>query len=80
MAATGSLFGTLSFGCTPTAALANLILIPLFIEYLRTELPYSRSGTEKAQLAGRICIIALPYVIIRILLMAYNYCRFENPF
>ena len=80
LATLGSLFGALAFGCRPTAALANLVLIPFFIEYLRTELPYSNSKKKAIQLAGRICIIALPYVIIGVLLMLYNYCRFENPF
>lgn len=76
----GSLFGALAFGCRPTAALANLIVIPLFIEYLRTELPHSNAAKKRMALAGRICIIAMPYVIVGLLLMLYNYCRFENPF
>lgn len=80
LASLGSLFGALAFGCRPTAALANLIIIPLFIEYLRTELPYCGSKKKIMQLAGRICIIAMPYVIVGLLLMLYNYCRFENPF
>lgn len=80
LAAFGSLFGALAFGCRPTAALANLIVIPLFIEYLRTELPYSNTKKNIMKLVGRICIIALPYVIIGTLLMVYNYSRFENPF
>ena len=80
LAMLGSLFGALAFGCRPTAALANLVLIPFFIEYLRTELPGSDSGKKVMQLIGRICIVALPYLIIGCLLMWYNYIRFENPF
>lgn len=80
LAVLGSLFGALAFGCRPTAAVANLMLIPFFIEYLRTELPDSHSKKKIMQLVGRICIIALPYVIVGILLMIYNYCRFDNPF
>ena len=80
LAALGSLFGALAFGCRPTAALASLIVIPLFIEYLRTELPCSDSTKKRMALAGRVCIIAMPYVIVGLLLMLYNYCRFENPF
>lgn len=80
LATLGALFGALAFGCRPTAALANLTIIPYFIEYLRTELPVSDSAKKRWQLVGRICIVALPYVIIGILLMLYNYCRFENPF
>lgn len=80
LATLGSLFGALSFGCRPTAALANLVLLPFFIEYLRTELAGSQTGKKIWKLVGRICIIALPYVIVGILLMLYNYFRFENPF
>lgn len=79
LAVLGSLFGALAFGCRPTAALANLMLIPFFIEYLRTELADVDSKKKVMQLVGRICVIALPYVIVGILLMIYNYCRFENP-
>lgn len=79
LAALGSLFGALAFGCRPTAALANLVLIPFFIEYLRSELACSNSRKKILQLVGRVCIIALPYVIVGILLMLYNYSRFENP-
>lgn len=79
LAVLGSLFGALAFGCRPTAALANLVLIPFFIEYLRTELADSKSKKKVMQLVGQVCVIALPYVVVGILLMIYNYCRFENP-
>ncbi|MBO4609169.1 MAG: hypothetical protein J5696_04785 [Lachnospiraceae bacterium] len=75
----GSLFGALSFGCRPTAALGNLVLIPLCIAFIR-----KRMGTDDkkktAKTIADICIIAVPYVVIGILLMLYNYARFENPF
>lgn len=34
-AALGSLFGALAFGCRPSTALANLLVIPLLISYLK---------------------------------------------
>ena len=31
----GSLFGALAFGCRPSIALANLLVIPMLVEYIR---------------------------------------------
>ena len=79
LAALGSLFGALAFGCRPTAALGNLVLIPLCAAFIK-----KRMGSDDTKKTGKmiadICIIALPYVLVGILLMLYNYARFENPF
>lgn len=69
----GSLFGALAFGCRPTIALANILAVPLFIHYL--------NGKKfNLKLLKQILAVLVPYVIIGLLLMAYNYVRFENPF
>ena len=75
----GSLFGALAFGCRPTAALGNLVLIPLCIAFIKKRMK-SDDVKKIRRMIADICIIALPYVIIGILLMMYNYARFENPF
>ena len=79
LATLGSLFGAFAFGCRPTAALGNLVLIPLCIAFIK-----KRMGSDDKKKIGKmiadICIIALPYVAVGILLMLYNYARFENPF
>ena len=75
----GSLFGALAFGCRPTAALGNLVLIPLCIAFIKKRMK-SDDVKKIRRMITDICIIALPYVIIGILLMMYNYARFENPF
>ena len=81
LASLGSLFGAASFGCRPTGALgAFLLVVPFFFEYLRTEILYNKKENSYVlKLAGRICVIGLPYLIIGILLMYYNYVRFGNP-
>ena len=69
----GGLFGALSFGCRPTVALANIAVIPLCITYAGTR------QIKKADLK-KVPLILIPYAVIGLLLMAYNYARFENPF
>lgn len=69
----GSLFGALTFGCRPPVALANLLVLPMLVEYLR--------GKEiTRRLSGRLALAAVPYLVIGILLMLYNYVRFGSPF
>lgn len=69
----GSLAGALTFGCRPPIALANILVLPLLIQFLKKR-------KLNAGLFFKLVIAALPYVIIGILLMLYNYCRFDNPF
>ena len=69
----GAITGALAFGCRPTVALANVIAIPLFILFLKTN-EIERKDRYK------IILIFLPYLIIGSLLMAYNYARFDDPF
>ena len=69
----GALFGARAFGCRPSIALGNLIVIPCLIVFLRG---HKFSGKLLLKLAAA----ASPYIIIGALLMFYNYIRFENPF
>lgn len=69
----GSLLGALAFGCRPPIALANLLVLPLLAEYLR-----GRKIDRK--LIGQLVLAALPYVVVGVLLMLYNYVRFDSPF
>lgn len=69
----GSLFGAMAFGCRPPIALANLFVIPMLIIYLKNHpINWKR--------IGQLAIAASPYFIIAVLLMVYNYVRFDNPF
>lgn len=70
----GSLCGALAFGCRPPIALVNLLAVPMLLHYVRQK---RRDG---GRLLGQVALVALPYVVVGVLLMAYNYARFDNPF
>lgn len=69
----GAIFGALGFGCRPTIALSNLIVIPLLVVFIK------KRGFNKGILL-RLLIAAAPYLLIGAGLMIYNALRFENPF
>lgn len=71
----GGLLGALAFGCRPPIALANLLVLPICIEYIRM-----RNRHLDFKLFKQLIFVAAPYIIIGILLMTYNYVRFDNPF
>lgn len=72
-AALGSLFGALAFGCRPTIALGNLMVIPLLITFIK-----QRKLSGKQWCYTALC--ALPYVAVAAGLMWYNNARFDDPF
>lgn len=67
-----ALAGALAFGCRPPAALANIVAIPLAIAYAK--------NYKGKHIVRNFIIIAIPYVVVAALLMAYNYVRFDSPF
>ena len=69
----GSLFGALTFGCRPPLAFANLLVIPLIIQFMKGK-------KLTVRLAGQLAVAGLPYLIVAMALMWYNYARFDNPF
>ena len=68
----GALLGALTFGCRPTTALANVLVIPMLITWLK-----HHPLTLKR--AGKLLLAALPYAVVAVLLMLYNAARFGNP-
>lgn len=73
LAAIGALLGALVFGCRPPIALANVLVIPMLIAFLKQR-------KFSAKLFFKLVLAALPYVIVGIALMCYNYVRFDDPF
>lgn len=71
--ALGALLGALAFGCRPPVALANVIVVPVFVALAR------RHGPTRA-LAADTLALAVPYLVVGCLLMLYNYARFDSPF
>jgi len=67
----GALFGALAFGCRPPVALANVLVIPLLIVFLREH-------RFRFSLLLKLFAAASPYLLIGGLLMAYNYVRFGS--
>ena len=73
LAAIGALLGALAFGCRPPIAIANIVVIPMLITFIK-----QRKFTVKV--LGKLALAALPYIVIGVLLMMYNYARFDDPF
>lgn len=69
----GSLLGALAFGCRPTIALANLIIIPVYFKLIKAEKQNFRSILK-------LLLTLIPYAVIGVLLMWYNYARFGSIF
>ncbi len=74
----GSLFLALSVACRPTDLLASLLIVPYLINLLIENIKEFKQN--KAKLVKLILAVGLPYITVGILLMCYNYIRFENPF
>ena len=72
-AAIGALLGALVFGCRPPIALANILVLPMLVVFLK-----QRKFSLK--LFGKLVLVAMPYVLVALGLMYYNYIRFEDPF
>lgn len=69
----GALLGALVFGCRPPIALANILVLPMLYVFLKNR-------KFSWRLLGKLALAALPYVLVGIGLMVYNYARFEDPF
>lgn len=69
----GAILGALTFGCRPPLALANLLVIPMLIRFLR-------AGKITTKLILKLLGAAFPYVVVAAGLMWYNAARFGNPF
>jgi len=66
----GALLGALIFGCRPTLGFTNLLFIPALISLIKS---------EKKENKVLISILTfIPFIFIGLLLMLYNYARFDN--
>ncbi len=69
----GSFLGALVFGCRPPIGLANLLVIPMLIVFIKQcKLSLIR--------LSKLAFAVLPYAVVAIALMGYNYARFDDPF
>ncbi len=75
-AALGASFAALVFGCRPTIGFVSLFFIPIIIQYAKKN--YTKfSWKQRGQV---VAAFAIPYIVVAVLLMIYNYARFDNPF
>lgn len=74
----GSLWLALSVACRPTALFASLLILPYLIQLLIESIKNFKS--DKNPLLKLLVSSGIPYITVGILLMIYNYARFENPF
>lgn len=71
----GALCGALVFGCRPPIGFAEIILLPFLISSLKKQ-----HAAKSKKILQEAAAFLIPYIIVAILLMLYNYMRFENPF
>jgi len=69
----GSTMGALAFGCRPPVALANMVLVPFLYGYMAKRKFNIRD-------CKKVVPVIVPYIIVGIALMTYNYCRFRDVF
>lgn len=70
----GATFLALSVACRPTDLLASLIIVPILLKV------FIQNIKNKKDVLKNILAIAIPYLTVGILLMAYNYVRFGSVF
>lgn len=70
----GAFLGALAFGCRPPVGLANLIVLAVIYQIFKTDY---HTIKEKWNI---IALTLFPYIIVGVLLMLYNYARFDNVF
>lgn len=71
----GALFGALVFGCRPNIGFFNIIYLPVLFFIIRS------AGNDKLSAKIKhIVSFVLPYVLVGLLLMIYNYLRFDSVF
>ena len=73
----GALFLSLSVACRPTDLFASILIVPYLIKLLLENLKIFKN--KKMPLIKLVLAVAIPYLTVGILLMCYNYARFENP-
>ena len=70
----GAVLGALAFGCRPPVALANIFVLAVIWSI------YHNCLVDRKAKIGKILLIIVPYFVIGVMLMLYNYARFGNVF
>lgn len=70
----GALLGALAFGCRPPVAFANIVVIAVICQIWHNSLLHNDIKIKK------ILLLVIPYFVVGVFLMLYNYARFDNVF
>ena len=74
----GSLFLALSVACRPIDLLVSIAILPYVFSIFIPAIKNVKQN--KIALIKLILAVAIPYIVVGVLLMYYNYIRFNNPF
>lgn len=77
--AIGALCGALVFGCRPPIGITEIALLPLLYIGVKKQISKQEDHCKK-NIIMQAFAFALPYIIVAVLLMLYNYVRFDSPF
>ena len=69
----GGVCSALTFGCRPTIGLFCLILLPMLWAYFK-------KCRNRMEFLKSFLVFCIPFIVVAILLMTYNYARFDSPF
>lgn len=75
----GALCGALVFGCRPPIGVTEIALLPLLYIGRKRQIAEQEDNYKK-NIRLQMFTFALPYIMVAVLLMLYNYVRFESPF
>ena len=70
----GALSLAMSVACRPTQLFASLIIVPILLKI------FIKNIKEKKDILKNILTVMIPYLIVGLLVMRYNYLRFGSPF
>ena len=70
----GALCLALAVACRPTTLIASVFIVPIIWNL------FKQNKVNKKEIIKIVLVVAIPYIIVGLLLMYYNYIRFGNIF
>lgn len=89
----GALSLAFAVACRPTQLFASLLIVPILLKFVKSETAYKLQNEVNSnqevksveRVAGHhifklVLAVVVPYIVVAVLLMRYNYLRFGSPF